>query len=164
MSSETENDKPNTPKFPRDNNQQYLSIKNQIGCAVNELNGLVFASYACGEINVFNQLKNVYLKLYDYYLRYIHNLFNGIETIETITKLLNEVTIYSSCHINHLSLSSSSMIWLEVASKYCYMLARDKSNGEILNLGNSIPPTIAKAQEELILTNNNSVNIQPNLN
>ena len=41
MSSETENDKPNTPKFPRDNNQQYLSIKNQIGCAVNELNGLV---------------------------------------------------------------------------------------------------------------------------
>ena len=28
-----------------------------------------------------------------------------------------------------------------------------------MNLGNSIPPTIAKAQEELILTNNNSVNI-----
>ena len=27
VSSETENDKPNTPKFPRDNNQQYLSIK-----------------------------------------------------------------------------------------------------------------------------------------
>ena len=47
VSSETENDKPNTPKFPRDNNQQYLSIRNQIVCAVNELNGLVFASYAC---------------------------------------------------------------------------------------------------------------------
>lgn len=159
VSSETENDKPNTPKFPRDNNQQYLSIKNQIGCAVNELNGLVFASYACGEINVFNQLKNVYLKLYDYYLRYIHNLFNEIETIETITKLLNEVTKILARVPYKPSLSSSSMIWLEVASKYCYMLARDKSNGEILNLGNSIPPTIAKAQEELILTNNNSVNI-----
>ena len=101
----------------------------------------------------------MYLKLYDYYLRYIHNLFNEIETIETITKLLNEVTKILARVPYKPSLSSSSMIWLEVASKYCYMLARDKSNGEILNLGNSIPPTIAKAQEELILTNNNSVNI-----
>lgn len=156
INSENEINKPNTPELPRVDNQ-CLTIMNQIGYAINELNGLVFASYACGELNIFGQLKNVYITLYDYYMRYAHNLFNEIETTETITKLLNDVTKILTRGPFKTSSSSGSLMWREVASKYCYMLARDKSNGEILNLGNSIPPTIATSQEELVLTNNASV-------
>ncbi|RCK54803.1 hypothetical protein Cantr_04150 [Candida viswanathii] len=146
-------DRSHRPKFPSIDNRQ-LSTRGQIRYAINELNGLIFISFACGELKVYRKLIELFSKLFDYFMRETHDLFSELECPElkeTVTTLLN--TIPKICANKELRVrKGGDVLWLAIASKYQYTLARDRATGELLNLSNSMPSVIACAEEELALT------------
>lgn len=145
-------DKPNRPKFPSIENRQ-LTIKGQIRYAINELNGLIFISFACGELKVYRKLLELFNKLFDYFMKECHNLSAELESPElkeTITSLLNKIPKILSN--KELRVRKGDVLWHVIASRYQYTLSRDKSTGELLNLNNSMPSVIACSEEELALT------------
>lgn len=145
-------DKPNRPKFPSIENRQ-LTIKGQIRYAINELNGLIFISFACGELKVYRKLIELFNKLFDYFMKECHNLSAELESPElkeTITSLLNKIPKILSN--KELRVRKGDVLWHVIASRYQYTLSRDKSTGELLNLNNSMPSVIACSEEELALT------------
>lgn len=155
------------PQLPLQTYEEGSSLLDEIKYTLSLLTSHIFALYSIGEFRLFNKLSSIYFDLDDARIKLSHNLLTEDEiqmTKENTTFLLDKIPKKLASKAARLNDKSYDLDNKDTdISGYKAILARDGTNGELLDNENSLPSFLGSNQVLCALQPNFPKNFHNNL-